>query len=90
MQKPALFRNRRESVGYVGFNRVRNMFPYAFHDDKKEKGLFDLRPELEEFKKFGKRMVRDSDKNNKENKGTNVRPCNSNYKTKKGETYGLY
>jgi len=66
------------------------MFPYAFHDDKKEKGLFDLRPELEEFKKFGKRMVRDSDKNNKENKGTNVRPCNSNYKTEKGETYGLY
>jgi len=64
------------------------MFPYSFHDDKAEQGIFDMRPELEEFKKSAKNL--DKLKTTKVKNGSKAKPVNSNYKTKNGETYGLY
>lgn len=41
MEKPALFRNQRESLGYISFNRARNMYPNTLEFDKKVDGIFE-------------------------------------------------
>ena len=51
IQNPALKRNKVESVGYVSFNKARNMFLCHLHVEKKEDGIFDMCPHLKEFKK---------------------------------------
>lgn len=87
---PALKRSMVESVGYVSFNKARNMYPTQLHVEKKEDGIFEMCPHLKEFKKDERQLQRDHEKSNKENKGTNIRPVNSCYKSKTGVTYGLY
>ena len=50
MKRPAFKRNRQESVGMVSFNKARLMNPTKLHVDKGQDLVFELCPNLMDFK----------------------------------------